>query len=69
MNMNKLTQKSQEAVYDAQNIAIRYGQQEVDGEHLAFALLSQENGLIPKLIQRMNLPVENLKNALEMELR
>jgi ATP-dependent Clp protease ATP-binding subunit ClpB len=69
MNMNKLTQKSQEAVYDAQNIAIRFGQQEVDGEHLALALLSQENGLIPKLIQRMNLPVENLKNAIEMELR
>lgn len=48
MNMNKLTQKSQEAFYDAQNSAIRHGHQEVDGEHLALALINQENGLIPK---------------------
>lgn len=69
MNMNKLTQKSQEAVYDAQNIAIRHGHQEVDVEHLVFALLTQENGLIPKLLEKMNIPLENLKNAVEQELR
>ena len=69
MNMNKLTQKSQEAFYEAQNIAIRHGHQEVEGEHLALALLNQENGLIPKLLVKMDLPVENIANALEMELR
>jgi len=69
MNMNKLTQKSQEAFYDAQNIAIKNGHQEVDGEHLAVALISQENGLIPKLLEKMGLPVENIKNALEVDLR
>ncbi|MCE5201640.1 MAG: ATP-dependent chaperone ClpB [Synergistaceae bacterium] len=69
MDMNKLTQKSQEALYEAQNIAIRYGQQEVDGEHLTLALLLQEDGLIPKLLGRMNMPVENIKNALEIDLR
>lgn len=68
MNMNKLTQKSQEAVYDAQNIAIGRGHQEVDAEHLALALLTQEKGLIPKLLERMSVPLENLINSLEREL-
>ena len=69
MNMNKLTQKSQEAFYEAQNMAVKFGHQEVDGEHLALALLTQENGLIPKLIAKMDLPAENIVNSLEMELR
>lgn len=69
MNMNKLTQKSQEAFYEAQNLAIRYGQQELESEHLALALLTQENGLIPKLLGKMDLPVDNIINALEIELR
>lgn len=69
MNMNKLTQKSQEAIYDAQSIAISNGHQEVDVEHLISALLKQEQGLIPKLMQKMNVPLENLKNAVEQELR
>lgn len=68
MNLNKLTQKSQEAFYEAQNLAIRYGHQEVDGEHLALALLTQENGLIPKLLGKMNIPVDNLKNTIETEI-
>lgn len=68
MNMNRLTQKSQEAVFEAQNIAIRRGHQEVGVEHLALALLAQENGLIPKLLARMNIPLENLENSLEQEL-
>ena len=43
MDMNKLTQKSQEAFYDAQNLAVRYGHQEVDAENVALALIKQEN--------------------------
>lgn len=69
MDMNKLTQKSQEAIYDAQSTAISNGQQEVDVEHLIIALLKQEQGLIPKLMQRMNVPLENLKNAIDQELK
>ena len=42
MNLNKLTQKSQEALSEAQNLAISRGHQEVDVEHLAVALLSQK---------------------------
>ena len=68
MDMNKLTQKSQEAFYEAQNIAVRHGHQEVDAENLALALLRQENGLIPRLFDKMNVPVESLANAVENEL-
>ncbi|MCI5864787.1 MAG: ATP-dependent chaperone ClpB [Cloacibacillus porcorum] len=68
MDMNKLTQKSQEAFYEAQNIAVRHGHQEVDAENLALALLRQENGLIPRLFDKMNIPVESLAGAIENEL-
>ncbi|GIH02837.1 chaperone protein ClpB [Rhizocola hellebori] len=50
MDMNKLTQKSQEALHDAQTIALRFGQSEVDGEHLLLALLDQPDGLTARLI-------------------
>ncbi|NLV81426.1 MAG: ATP-dependent chaperone ClpB [Synergistaceae bacterium] len=68
MNINKLTQKSQEAFYEAQNIAIKLGHQEVSTEHLSLALLRQEKGLIPNLLSRMGIPVENIVKALEAEL-
>ena len=68
MDMNKLTQKSQEAFYEAQNISVRHGHQEVDAENLALALLRQENGLIPRLFDKMNIPVESLAGAIENEL-
>ena len=50
MDINRLTQKSQEALQDAQTKALRYGHQEVDGEHLLLALLEQPEGLIPRLL-------------------
>ncbi|MEG1603013.1 MAG: ATP-dependent chaperone ClpB [Cloacibacillus sp.] len=68
MDMNKLTQKSQEAFYEAQNIAVRHGHQEVDAENLALALIVQENGLIPRLLDKMGIQVANLTAAIENEL-
>jgi ATP-dependent Clp protease ATP-binding subunit ClpB len=50
MDMNKLTQKSQEALHDAQTAALRFGHSEVDGEHLLLALLDQPDGLAARLI-------------------
>ena len=50
MDMNRLTQKSQEALHDAQTKALRLGHTEVDGEHLLLALLQQPDGLVPRLI-------------------
>ena len=61
MDLNKFTIKSQEAFQAAQTKAIRYGHQEVDGEHLLLALLEQSDGLIPKLLQRMEVPVDSIR--------
>jgi ATP-dependent Clp protease ATP-binding subunit ClpB len=69
MDPNKLTQKSQEALHDAQTKALRYGHQEVDGEHLLLALLEQSEGLVPRLLNKMDLPVQNLKAEVEAELQ
>ncbi len=68
MDFSKFTTKSQEAVQAAQNRAIRYGHVEVDGEHLLLDLLEQPEGLIPKLLQRMEVPVDAVKERLEREL-
>ena len=50
MDLNRLTQKSQEALHDAQTKALRFGHTEVDGEHLLLALLDQPDGLVPRLL-------------------
>jgi ATP-dependent Clp protease ATP-binding subunit ClpB len=68
MDMNRLTQRSREALSEAQNEATRRGHQEVDNEHLLIALLSQENGLIPRILTKMDISVEALKDATEREL-
>ena len=52
MDMNRLTQKSQEALHDAQTKALRFGHAEVDGEHLLLALLDQAEGLVAPLLAR-----------------
>jgi len=68
MDLNKATIKTQEALQAAQTKAIRYGHQEVDGEHLLLALLEQSDGLIPRLIQRMEISVDAIRQRLEQEL-
>jgi ATP-dependent Clp protease ATP-binding subunit ClpB len=68
MDLNRLTQKSQEAAQSAQAKALRYGHVEVDGEHLLLALLEQADGLIPRLLARMEVSVTSLTSALEQEL-
>jgi ATP-dependent Clp protease ATP-binding subunit ClpB len=69
MDFNKMTQKTQEALHQAQSTALRYGHQEVDGEHLLLALLEQADGLVPRLFNKMDVPVENLKTEVEAELQ
>lgn len=69
MDPNKLTQKSQEALHEAQVEALRYGHQEVDGEHLLLALLEQPEGLVPRLFKKMDVPVENLKAEVVAEIQ
>jgi ATP-dependent Clp protease ATP-binding subunit ClpB len=68
MDINKLTQKSQEALQSAQTKALRYGHQEVDGEHLLLALLEQPEGLVPRLLGRMEASTEVIRSEVEREL-
>jgi ATP-dependent Clp protease ATP-binding subunit ClpB len=68
MDMNKLTHKSQEAVQAAQTRALRFGHQEVDGEHLLSCLLEQADGILPSIAIKMHVNVEALKQAVEAEL-
>jgi ATP-dependent Clp protease ATP-binding subunit ClpB len=68
MDIQRFTIKSQEALQAAQTKAVRYNHMEVDGEHLLLALLEQPDGLVPRILQRMEVPVEQLKDRLEAEL-
>jgi ATP-dependent Clp protease ATP-binding subunit ClpB len=68
MDLNRLTQKSQEALHDAQTKALRFGHQEVDGEHLLLALLEQSDGLVPPLLARAGADVDRVREDLEAEL-
>ena len=68
MDFNKLTQKSQEAFTEAQNKAVSFGHVEVDCEHLLWALLDQHDGLVQRLLQRMDIRPEMVKNEVVAEL-
>ena len=68
MDMNKFTMKAQEALGEAQNIALMRNHQEVDVEHLALALLRQKDGLVPGILGRMNAKVEVIAAELEQAL-
>ncbi|UCF94111.1 MAG: ATP-dependent chaperone ClpB, partial [Desulfobacterales bacterium] len=65
---NKFTVKSQEALQAAHTKAINFNHQEVDGEHLLWALLEQAGGLVPRLLQRMEIAVDAVRQRLEQEL-
>jgi ATP-dependent Clp protease ATP-binding subunit ClpB len=65
MDPNKLTQKSQEALHDAQTKALRYGHTEVDVEHMLLALLDQSDGLVPRLLARAGVDVAALHAGVE----
>ncbi len=68
MNLNKFTEKSQDAVQAAQGIALRMNHQQVDVEHLLYALLEQADGLAPRILQRLDASPEAMQLRLEREL-
>ena len=68
MDPNHLTQKSQEALHDAQTKALRFGHTEVDGEHLLLALLDQADGIVPRLLAQAGADPDQLRSGLEAEL-
>jgi len=68
MDLNKFTQKSQEAVSEAQNVAVRFGHQQIDALHLLLALVQQENGLAQSLLERAGYNPAAYARAVEEEL-
>lgn len=64
MNTNKFTHKLQEALREAQHQALRHKHGDVDGEHLLLALLEQEEGVLPRIVRRMDRADERLRPAL-----
>ena len=68
MDPSHLTQKSAEALHDAQTKALRFGHTEVDGEHLLLALLDQAEGIAPRLLSQAGADPDRLRTALEAEL-
>jgi ATP-dependent Clp protease ATP-binding subunit ClpB len=68
MDPNRLTQKSTEALHDAQTKALRFGHTEVDGEHLLLALLEQGDGIAPRLLAQAGADPGRLAKELEAEL-
>jgi len=67
-NTDPLTQKSRQALHDAQTKAVRFGHTEVDGEHLLLALLDDPDGLVPRLLAQAQADPDTLRTALETEL-
>jgi ATP-dependent Clp protease ATP-binding subunit ClpB len=68
MNIDRLTEKSQDALQSAQGIALRKKHQNVDGEHLLLALIEQSPGLISQILTNAQYPVQKIKSNLETEL-
>ncbi len=67
-NINRFTQKSQEAIIAAQNLAERNGNSQVEPEHLLLALLDQSDGVVPQVLARLNLAVGALRQQITAEI-
>ena len=68
MDPNRFTQKTQQALQDAQRLAIERGHQAVDVEHLLLALVTQQDGLIPRLLDKLNRPADVVAGELQRDL-
>ena len=68
MNISKFTQKSIQAVNDLEKTAYQFGNQEVEEEHLLYTLMHQEDSLIAKLVEKMEIQKEYFENRLEQAL-
>src|ERR1700738_3035578 len=68
MDLNKFTEKSQAALMEAQAIGTRHQHQAVDVEHLALALLEQEEGLVPRLVEKAGVSPDLLKRKIQEDL-
>ncbi|MEH7343605.1 ATP-dependent chaperone ClpB [Bacillus sp. JJ1532] len=69
MDINKMTERMQDGIISAQNLAIREQHQEVDDVHLLLALLGQDNSLMASILKKSHVSIENMKKGLEHILR
>ena len=69
MNINKFTQNSMQAVQGCEKVAYEYGNQEIEQEHLLYALVTQNDSLILKLLEKMEIQKELFINRVEEALR
>jgi len=67
MDFNRFTEKLQEAVRTAQSIAVQHGNQQIDTEHLMLALLDQEGGLAPSILNKADIRVDALRTRVQQE--
>src|SRR5579872_1575436 len=68
MDFNRFTEKMQEAVRAAQSVALEHGNQQVDVEHLLLALLNQEGGLAPAILNKADVKVDTLRTRVQQEI-
>ncbi|MDP6525323.1 MAG: ATP-dependent chaperone ClpB [Kiritimatiellia bacterium] len=68
MDLSKLTQKAQAALQAAHTLAVRLSHTEIDGEHLLLALIDQEQGLVPRVLERMGVSIPTIKARIEEDL-
>ena len=69
MNINKFTKNSMQAVQGCEKVAYEFGNQEIEQEHLLYALITQEDSLILKLLEKMSIQKEVFVNRVEEGLR
>ena len=69
MNISKFTQKSMKAVEGCERLAVEYGNQEIEQEHLLYSLLTIEDSLISKLIEKMEINLPYFMNTVEQALQ
>ena len=67
MNMNQFTQKSLAAIQSAQDLAVEYGNQQIEQPHLLLALLSDPQGLVPQLLTQLGITLPSLQAAVRAE--
>ena len=68
MNMEKFTKKSLEAIREAQQVAIEHQNMQIDQQHLLYALIAQQEGLIPQLFTALNIEPQRVLSACEREI-
>ncbi len=69
INPEKLTQKTQEAFFEAQNLALKSGHSQVDVEHLFFAMLNQNDGMTPRILSKLGVNLAGIREDVDAELK